>query len=151
MKKLLLVTLTLIISQSTFAVHAYRSETCTSKTHILKYKGNYPLGGAYGLSKIDSESEVEIWDTNDSESEYSGADNQFKAIGAEITSSKTVKADCGPNNDGFDFEETQTSSVFKMEFSKLSTSDEQKTGIKSGTEMYFRCEETFSMPVSCEK
>ena len=151
MKKLIVLTLALVISQSALATHAYRAETCESQTLLLKYQGNYPLGGAYGLSLKGSNVEVKIWDMNDSENQDVDNDNKLQTIGVDVRSTKVVEAECGPNNDGVDFEETITESVQKIKFVKLSADDELKLGIKSGADTYFRCSETFSMPVNCEK
>lgn len=151
MKTAIITFLALVISQSAFATHAYRSETCESQTHSLKYKGNYPLGGAYGLSLKGSNVEVEIWDINDSENQDVDGDNKLQIVGVDVRSTKVVEAECGSNNDGVDFEETLTESVKKIKFVQLSSDDELKLGIKSGTDTYLRCSETFSMPVRCEK
>lgn len=144
----LLIPLLLLSLQSTnaFARHAYRSEECTSTTHNLSYKGNYPIGGLYGFS-VKGEEEVSAYPLYDSEtaSTLDDAEVIFEDKSWAETSERVPTVDCD-----FDHEEWTSEKVIEI---SLITTDASKTlGLKKGDQIHFTCVETTDYPNanSCE-
>jgi hypothetical protein len=143
-KNIIFLTVSMALTAPAFAMHAYRSETCTSSTHKLVYQGNYPVGGSYSLTKKDTEDGVELYEAE----EKSVQENEFRIRNTKIISSNTTKAEC--KEDDYDFEETESKSQMVIELGALSAENEAKVGLKSGTNMIFNCDEVFSAPVKCK-
>lgn len=146
MIQIILIAISMMIAAPAFAIHAYRSENCKSATHHLVYKGNYPIGGAFGLSKLNSQEEVEIWEQGEDNEDD---ENLFEIVKAKVLSSRENKAECG-SGDGYAFSETVSKSQIVIQFTKLSKQAEKQTGIQSGTKMKFNCVQTFSTPAQCQ-
>lgn len=143
MKKLLLsLSLTVLVSQNAFAIHAYRSETCTSKDHTLDYKGNYPVGGMYGISlNSDLEDYTPALPKEDGEYQTTleDADVIFNEISSKVTEESKPVSECY-----FDHDEWKSEKV--IEVSLISESAAKKLGLKQGDKITFTCEETTDYP-----
>ena len=144
MKNSFIAFLILTSAATSFATHAYRSETCVSTTHKIVYNGNYPMGGSYTLSNLKTGSEVELYEKGEGEA----GSNEFDRVAAKTLSEKSKKAVCKVSGD-VEFDEQSSKSQMVFNISKLTTEDEVKVGIDSGTYMIFNCSGTFSEPVHC--
>lgn len=151
MKQIILVALITLVASSAFATHAYLTQDCLSDTHKLVYQGNYPIGGSYGLSKLQSEDQIKVWDIDGEEENetVSLEENVFKVVESKILSSEEVKASC-EGADGVAFEETNLKSEITIKLLNVLKADEAKSGLKTGDTMKLLCDETFAMPVRCE-
>jgi hypothetical protein len=146
MKKLAAILGLIILSTSVYATHAYRSEVCQSDTHKLVYKGNYPVGGSYGLSDLKGAEEIELWTKED---DSKTEENEFEVINAKTIKNDTIKASCR-DGDEIDFDETEFTTEKVIKFNRISTEDEKKSGMNSGSLMIFKCSENLSIPVHCK-
>lgn len=142
-----LIPLLLLSLQSTnaFATHAYRSEECTSTTHNLSYKGNYPIGGLFGLSVKGQDTEVSAYPLYDSEtaSTLNDAEVIFEDKSWAETSERVPTIACG-----FDHEEWTSEKV--IEISLISTDASRALGLKKGDQINFTCVETTDYPNGTE-
>lgn len=141
---LVLSMITAFFSQNAFAIHAYRSEVCKSETLSLVYKGNYPVGGMYGISLLASSSEEEDTtalplDDGSYQSTLEDANFIFEEISSIKLTEKPTENDCY-----FDHEEYTTQKV--LEVSLISVDAAKKLGVKQGDKILFTCEETFDFP-----
>lgn len=144
MKKILLPGFLLLslISNNAFATHAYRSENCKSQTHDLVYKGNYPVGGMYGISLSGQDTDVSalpLFDSSETPNGLEDADVIFSE-----NSSKIIKTGTPSSDDGFDHEEWTSEKV--VEINLISTEAAQKLSLKTGDKLTFTCEESTDYP-----
>jgi hypothetical protein len=130
-----------IMSSSAFATHAYRSESCKSATHELFYKGNYAIGGDYGIKTIDQTEDIKALPLNDSETTNTLDDAEviFNEGDSKITKEIETTSDCG-------FEHQEWRSEKEITINLISTEASKILGLKSGDKMTFTCEESFDMP-----
>lgn len=135
--------ITASFSQNAFAIHAYRSEVCKSETLSLVYKGNYPVGGMYGVSLLMSSNEEDTTalplDDGEYQSTLEDASFIFNEISSVKITDKPIENDCY-----FDHEEYTSQKV--LEVSLISEVAAKKLGVKQGDKILFTCEETFDFP-----
>lgn len=144
MKKILLPVFlfTTLFSNNVFAIHAYRTEDCTSKTHELYYTGNYPIGGMYGIKLKDQEEEtiaLPLFDASETPNTLEDADVIYKEVFSVSTKPRPGKDNCW-----FDHEEWKSKKIIKI----LSISEEssKKLNLKKGDKMVFTCKESTDYP-----
>jgi hypothetical protein len=135
-----------VTASTAFASHAYRSEDCSSAAFKFSYKGNYPIGGSYGLSKINSDKEIELWDKKNADDSSA---NQFVIEDNKVISSQEAAAPC-QDGDDVDFTETTSQISIKVKLTKVSGQDAQALEVKLGDVLSFQCVEIFSVPVHCQ-
>lgn len=131
-----------LFSNNAFATHAYRSENCKSTTHELNYKGNYPVGGMYGISKAGQENDTSalpLFDASETPNTLEDADVIFSEISSEIIEVGPSSNDCG-----FDHEEWK--SVKVVEINLISNDAAKNLGLSQGYKLTFVCEETTDYP-----
>lgn len=139
----------LALSSSAFAEHAYRSMECRSKTHLLRYKGDEPVGGDYGLSKlgddIEQEEYLEVLSLPSDQSDVYGKDELSSAgvlfnekLSANLTE-KEKSSECG-------FDREEWTSYKTIRFEKVSPAAAKRLDLKQGSEMKFTCEEALEYP-----
>ncbi|MBY0414075.1 MAG: hypothetical protein K2Q18_07910 [Bdellovibrionales bacterium] len=142
MKRLLLPILfvSAFLSKNAFATHAYRSEDCTSSTHNLFYKGNYPLGGMYGMTLVNQEEETSALPTEDVENNtLEDAEILFTEIATTITSVPVERTECY-------FDHTDWSSEKVIEISDITALGVNNLGLKKGDRITFTCKESTDFP-----
>lgn len=144
MKTILLPAFLLVtfFSNNAFARHAYRSESCTSTTHDLYYKGNYPVGGMYGMTLKGQEEEttaLPLFDASETANTLEDANVIFNEVSSKITEQAPTSNDCW-----FEHDEWKSEKIVEI----LSISDEssKKLNLKAGDKMTFICEESTDYP-----
>lgn len=143
----LVVILLSLFSTNAFATHAYRSEYCSSKTLNLYYKGNYPVGGMYGISLINDKNEIIALPLYDVSETPTTLDEEVQVVFDEKSS--TVIEKTPMTNDGsFDHEEWISEKT--IEISLISDDASLKLGLKQGDQIEFRCEESTDYPSNTE-
>lgn len=150
MKKLLItlpvLILTNLITQSAFAMHAYRDESCKSKKHELYYKGNYPVGGMYGVTLLGQDEEVSAYpsfEPSGTPNSLEDADVIFEEVSSrKISRTKTTSDGC------FEHEEWRSKKTIKVTL--ISEEASQKLGLKQGEKIKFTCDESFDFPVGTD-
>lgn len=135
----------LTLSSSAFATHAYRAMDCSSASYNLTYKGNYPMGGAYELSKNDLTTGVELFEA-DSETDTSF---RLEFADTKIISTDEIKAECKASGD-IEFDEQVSTMITKIKITKLTAEEEKNLGLKSGSVLKMQCLQKLSLPVNCE-
>jgi hypothetical protein len=146
-KKTFLAAIAMLISAPAFATHSYRSEQCVSTLgdYQLVYKGNYPVGGPFGLSKRGSSDDIELFAEGDASEE-----NLLEVVHGKVVAYGQTFPTCqGDLDEGIDFKHVEWTSQKVYKFTQLSAEAEQKTGIKSGTYMIFNCKESSDTPMKC--
>jgi hypothetical protein len=149
MKKILLpgFLLLTLISNNAFATHAYRSENCKSKskTHDLVYKGNYPVGGMYGISLVEKDTDVLALPLFDSETPNTldDADVIFSVKLSKVIEKGETAKDCG-----FDHKEWKSKKI--VEINLISNDAAKKLGLKQGDKLTLICEESTDYPNGTE-
>lgn len=148
MKKILLpcFLLAAFFSNNAFATHAYRSENCKSKTHDLNYKGNYPVGGMYGIALAGQDADtpaLPLFDTSETPNTLEDADVIFSE-----TSSKVIELGPASNDCGFDHEEWKSEKI--VEINLISNDAAKNLGLKQGDKLNFICEESTDYPNGSE-
>lgn len=143
---LFLMTTVLSWSSSSYATHAYRSMNCKSQTHQLNYKGNYPLGGNYGISNSESALEfvalpqvVEGSETD--QNTLNDADVIFNEVTSVQVGEVTKESDCY-----FDHEEWQSRKSVVINL--ITESASQALNLKQGSTIELICEESTDWPNS---
>jgi hypothetical protein len=130
-------------STNAFATHAYRSENCKSQTHELNYKGNYPVGGMYGVSLLGQEEDdtpaLPLYDASETPNSLEDADVIFTEGDSKILSQKPTSHDCYFDHDEWTSEKT-------IEVNLISPEAAKKLGLKQGDKMVFTCEESTDYP-----
>lgn len=134
-----------LLSTNAFAAHAYRSENCKSKTHDFYYKGNYPVGGMYGISLAGQSSDVTALPLFESETPNSleDADVIFSEKSSKVIEEVKTTIDCG-----FDHEEWKSEKV--IEVNLISKDAANNLSLKQGDKITFICEETRDYPNGTE-
>jgi len=141
MKKILLPVI-LLISTNAFATHAYRSENCKSATHDLPYKGNYPVGGDYGISLAGQESDIKalpLYDAEETPTTLEDTDVVFNEVSSKILTQAPTTNECY-------FEHDEWTSEKVIEISLLTPEAATALGLKQGDKITFICEETTDYP-----
>ena len=144
MKNLAFALILLSLVPNAFARHAYRSETCKSKTHRFTYDGNYPVGGYYSIGKnsdVNRENRVELVEANSEE--YS--EEEIKGMG-NFEIKKTRKTWFNKSTDDGCFETNTYRNTKTLKFTNLKETEEATLDIKNGDEIKFSCVETYSVP-----
>lgn len=141
MKKFVCFALAMGMASSAFATHAYRTMDCQSNDIRLNYKGNYPVGGLYAISRSGSDELLAL--PNDSETygedELKSADVVFEIMAStNIGDVKTFPV-CG-----FDHTEKLTSNMIKL--NKVSPEAARKIGVQQGDSLKFVCVEILDTP-----
>lgn len=134
-----------IVSSNAFATHAYRSQNCKSTTHDLVYKGNYPVGGMYGISLAGQEADVPalpLWDS-ETPNGLEDAEVIFSEKSSNVIKKGESSSDCG-----FDHEEWTSEKT--IEINLISTSASHELGLKKGDKLSFICEESTDYPNGSE-
>lgn len=126
----------MLIFNNAFATHAYRSQNCKSTTHNLAYKGNYPVGGMYGISLVGQETDIPALPLLDSETPNGLED-------AEVIFSENSSNNCGFDNEEWTSEKT-------IEINLISPSASHELGLKKGDKLLFICEESTDYPNGSE-
>jgi len=146
MKQLVFLALTMTLTSTAFATHAYRSEDCraTSKNLALRYTGNYPVGGDYAISQLnDKSANAELlalsMDDELDQSDYASADVVFSEV-----QSKNLGKSKKSSDDDFDHEEWRSRKIIKM--LKVTSAASQKLGIQQGESVVFVCHESTDYP-----
>lgn len=151
MNKSIALLMLLAFSSSAFATHAYRSETCisqsTNQAYKLVYKGNYPFGGAFGLSKLGSEEEVELFQKEET---ADPSVNEFDVVRGKTLSSKVTKDRC-TKGDPIRFRNEISKTQTVVNVSNLSAEAEAILDLKSGTYVIFNCNVEYNFPEQCKK
>lgn len=123
MKKTLAVLLILTSAATSFATHAYRTETCLSASHKIEYTGNYAVGGMYKLTNLRTAGEVEIFEME----ETAGEGNEFERIASKVISTKIKDAKCRKSG-AIEFSEEISKTQTVINISQLSKEDEKTAG-----------------------
>lgn len=141
----LLSTAILAFAPEAHATHAYRSEHCQSKTLTLRYNGNYPVGGYYGIAKRSTDLEKNELLAIPNDLEIYG---QEELDSAEVifteTASKIIGDEKESSEDGFDHSEW--TSLKKIRFDRVSRKAAGKLGIRQGQYVVFQCQESTDYP-----
>jgi len=134
-----------LVSNSAFATHAYRSEICKSKNHNLTYKGNYPVGGMYGISLARQDIDVPALPLFDSETPNTLEDGEiiFSVKLSRVIEKGEISKDCG-----FDYEEW--TSEKNIEVNLISNEAAEKLDLKQGDRLRLICEESTAFPNGTE-
>lgn len=154
MKQMFLAAIALICSSQAFAVHAYYSMDCKSEQYQLRYKGNYPVGGDYGISlkgtdveKVDALELLALpnWGKENpyGEEALKGADLVYLEKSETIGEVKKSSA-CE-----FDHEEWTSKRVIEVE--RVSDLAIQKLGLKKGQKIEMMCNESTDYPSDSEE
>jgi hypothetical protein len=136
-----------LTTTNAFATHAYRSEDCKSKDHELFYKGNYPVGGMYGILKTGEEeiSALPLFDVSETPNSTLDADVIFNELDSKVIEETPTTSDCG-------FDHTEWTSEKTIEISLITDDAAKKLGLKKGEEIKFFCSESTDYPngTDCE-
>lgn len=133
---------TILFSNNVFAIHAYRTEDCTSKTHELYYTGNYPIGGMYGIKLKGQEEDVSalpLFDASETPNTLEDAEVIYKELFSAATKKRRDKDNCW-----FEHDEWKSKKIIKI----LSISEEssKKLKLKKGEKIIFTCHESTDYP-----
>ncbi|MBC7539001.1 MAG: hypothetical protein H7281_09280 [Bacteriovorax sp.] len=144
MKRILLsyLLLSMFISSNAFATHAYRSENCKSTTLDLAYKGNYPIGGMYGISLPGQEEDIPalpLFDTSETPNSLENADVIFTENSSIVTEQGETTSDCG-------FDHTEWKSEKIIEINLIANDAAKNLSLKQGDKLTFICEESTDYP-----
>jgi len=143
MKTILLPVLFLsFFSNNAFAIHAYRTEDCTSTTHDLYYKGNYPIGGMYGITLKGQEEEttaLPIFDASETPNTLEDANVIFNEVSSKITEQSPTTNECL-----FDHDEWESEKI--IEVLSISNESSKKLNLKQGDKITFTCVESTDYP-----
>jgi hypothetical protein len=134
-----------VLSGQAMATHAYLSEECTSETHSFRYEGNYPIGGYYGISKLNQEDKaVLIPVTNASEGPY----DQDEIDSMDMLYTASDIAQTAPTEESSDdcFDTTVSHYRQTLTFQKVKAEAGNKVGITEGQSMVFDCISTSDIP-----
>lgn len=141
MKTFIFFVFTMSMTSSVFATHAYRTMDCQSNDLQLRYKGNYAVGGDYGISRSGGKEFLAL--PNESEiygdAELNSADVVFKIVSATKISEVETSEDCG-----FDHTEKQTRTVVNLD--RVSPDAGLQLGVNQGDSVTLVCEETLDIP-----
>lgn len=136
--------LTVLVNQNAFARHAYRSENCKSQDLSLVYKGNYPVGGMYGISRGEQEDVPALPLFED---EYKNtlidADVLFTELNVKVLEKTPPVSECG-------FKHTEWKSEKVIAFDLLTDDAAKSLGLKPGEKLTFICEESTDHPDDSE-
>lgn len=134
--------MTALFSGNAFAIHAYRSENCKALNHTLDYKGNYPVGGMYGIS-LNSNPEEDTTALPLTDGEYTNTLDDAEVIFNELTS--VVLEEKTPVNDCY-FDHQEWTSEKVIEVKLISKDAAKKLGLNEGDKITFICQETTDYP-----
>jgi len=146
MKRFLLPVLAMtLISTNVFARHAYRSENCKVKDLSLFYKGNYPYGGMYGMSRDGDVYDVPTLPLFDGEytNTLEDADVIYSELNSKIIKESPPISECG-------FEHTEWTSEKVISIDLIAEGASKQLGIKAGDKFTFICEESTDYPDDSE-
>jgi hypothetical protein len=130
------------MSNNAFATHAYRSENCKSKTLDLAYKGNYPVGGMYGVSLAGQDTDtpaLPLFDTSEAPNSLDDADVIFTENSSIVTEQGETTSDCG-------FDHTEWKSEKIIEINLISNDAAKNLSLNQGDKLTFICEESTDYP-----
>jgi hypothetical protein len=136
--------LTIFFCSNAFA-HAYRNEYCESDTLKLIYEGNYPYGGSYVISLLETEGEYTLarplYDYDDSKTPNTleSADVIFSKISTKVTEVGPTSSDCW-----FDHKEWKSEKI--IEVNLINEVASKNLGLKQGDKIIFKCEEDSDIP-----
>lgn len=145
LKGSLMIVVVSLLSSSAFA-HAYRTEVCKSGSHELIYKGNYPVGGDYGIKLLGEEEDVlslPVFNGSETENTLEDAEVIFNENSTKVLSQSAPTSDCG-------FEHSERLSEKEIEIKLITKEASKRLNLKSGEKIIFSCEETFDFPDNSE-
>jgi len=134
-----------LFNQNAFARHAYRSEDCKMKDLSLVYKGNYPVGGMYGISRDGQEEDETALPLFDGEYQNTLEDANviFTEMNSKILEETPPVSECG-------FEHTEWKSEKVISIDLITDDASKKLGLKAGEKFTFICEESTDYPDDSE-
>lgn len=144
MKRFVLLTLATLLSSPAFAIHAYRSMDCTSTSHQLHYKGNYPVGGDYGLTRIAERESSEVLALPNEPEIYDEASLNAAGVVFSETSSRNLGPVQRAEECSFDHEEWRSEKIIRIE--RISADAAKLLGLRQGESLTFQCSESTDTP-----
>lgn len=150
MKKFVLFLSLILISSQSYAMHAYRTEDCTSGKFTLNYTGNYPFGGYYKFDSVEAPTGRDVYDFyaifKDGEYETPYSEDEYKnaAVVYEYIHSQIVVKEPTTNDGCFDHDEWTSKTVIKIQ--KLSSDAQKLFDLKEGDTLEMSCTETSDIP-----
>jgi hypothetical protein len=130
-----------------FAMHAYYSMECRSGAYQFRYKGNYPVGGDYGLAlktaRLDQDGQELLVLPNDPDTYGQDELGQAQALFTNVSSRTIGRAH--ESNDGC-FDHSEWRSRGTVRWTHVSEQARQQLGLQENQLVTFTCNETSDIP-----